>query len=1081
MQQRHIMRVLLACLITAVWLGCNENTGVPTADPNPPTVSITLADTLVNINQGLQFTVSASDNISLRTIGWSVTGAVTKDTLIQFTTTTLTFSESFTITEGFAGGSFEIVATATDGSGNEAAPDTATATVFDDQFPTQTIIFPLDGAQYAAGDIIPLVVLIQDPSGVAEMVGDLFARDQFGRKVVIATATIALATPFPSAVEDTLMVLVPVDLAPGFYELGSVATDGATPQRSGDGPSIVIRVIDTTLPMATFVSPAPAGPIQAVRVGDSVRVQVQLDDTQGLSKVTIDGIAFRGSATLGTDTTVQRFKSKEVNDLNGTTDTLVIRDLNIVTPLDRTPEVAWLRAVVEDTEGNVDTAMVRIDLVAGPGLTITTPADSAQVAPGFNVGVEILAEGNLIAYVGYLTTGVVTDGDTTFFAIGSQPDTTLESFVLPIPLGTTPGFLTLFPVGLDSAGNVGTGAPITIEVVAGGGPADTEPPLILDSLELRVEVDDDVQVKGTDLRGITRLGYIVTNLAGTVVSGDSTDFGGTNTNEQVTFAMRLDTVVSTFPTQLIVTTFGLDGPGNRGANSFDGTTAIAAPGQVDTITVVAGVTKELPTGGLVADGIVNRGLGAAGEVYLTNWERDQLEVFDIATRSFGTPIPIGSRPWGIALWPVDTLGTNANMVMVANSGGTNISIVDMAGRIETRRHALPNFIIQSVESEINPETGQIEEKIEEFDFSDRPQFIGATCRPTDGMTTCAADSIYAVYSTTPTPGQTLPFPNLGTLRWENLTACDPGLGKDCFGFDGIALTGDEPDSAQSHFFWEHATIPPSPDADTLRVIAERSGTFETLLFAEQGRTVNLPSLGFRDTTFVRNSGNFTHTFIGEGGNIGAAFARVMSYDGNRALAYDTTTVITSIDSSVVPPDTTFASFGPSVRDPGISPGTEVRDFIANTAIPVRSIGTNFNGLTNLVRADSIYIINENLRLVGLIAVGGSNYGMDLNFDHAFTADAGGTTGTDGGPGDPNDRMLFAATDNPEIVVYDTWFYGEIASIPIRDPIIGPLRVAELPTGEQFLVGVTAFGVVTVQLPPVLNIFPTPSKWDDKDR
>ncbi|MCH8801185.1 MAG: hypothetical protein IH963_09780, partial [Chloroflexi bacterium] len=75
--------------------------------------------------------------------------------------------------------------------------------------------------------------------------------------------------------------------------------------------------------------------------------------------------------------------------------------------------------------------------------------------------------------------------------------------------------------------------------------------------------------------------------------------------------------------------------------------------------------------------------------------------------------------------------------------------------------------------------------------------------------------------------------------------------------------------------------------------------------------------------------------------------------------------------------------------------------------------------------------------------------------------------TDGDPaGDPNDRMLFAATNQPEIMVYDTWFYGEIASIPIRDPIIGPLRVAELPSGEQFLVGITARGVVTVQLPAV---------------
>ena len=972
MQQRYIMRVL-ACLITVVWWGCNENTGVQTVDPNPPTVSISLVDTLVNVNQGLQFTVNASDNISLLTVGWSVTGAATFDTVVTFTETTTSFSTDVTI-GGFTSGSFEITATATDDSGNEATPDTATARVFD-------------------------------------------------------------------------------------------------------------------LQLATFVLPDPAGAIQAVRVGDSVRVQLQATNSDGLGNITFDGVAFRGSAVLGTDTVVQRFETKVVDDLVGVTDTLIIRDL-LATPGEDAPELVTLRAMVEDGRGNVDTAFVQIQLTTGPALTVTSPADSAQVAAGFNVGVEILAEGSLLAQVGFFTTGALARGDTSFFTIGLQPDTTSESFTLSIPAGTAPEFLTLFPVARDSAGNPGTGLPITIEIVAaGGGAADTEPPLILDSLELRVEVDDDILVKGTDLGGVTRLGYIVTNLSGAVVSGDSTDFGGTNTNEQMTFAMRLDTVVTTFPTQLIVTTFGIDGasPSNRGANSFDGTTAIAAPGQADTITVVAGITQELPTGGLVADAVVNRNLplGAAGEVYLTNWQLDQLEVFDIATRSFGTPIPIGSRPWGIALWPADTLGANANMVMVANSGGTNISIVDMVGRIETRRHALPNFIIQTVESKKDPDTGLIEKEIEEFDFSDRPQFIGATCRPTDLTTTCAADSIYAVYSTTPTPGQTGPFPNLGTLRWENLTACLPDP-SDCG-----SVPAEKP---QSHFFWEHATIPPSTEADTLQVFAERAGVSDTLLFAEEGITVNLPTLAFRDTTFVRNSGNFTHAFIGEGGNIGDAFARVMSYDGNAAIREVFTTLL-EVDTTIVfdttavgPPVvvdtiitiTTVATvFGPSTIDDGISAGSQVRDFIANTAISVRSIGTNFNGQTNLVRADSIYVLNSSLRLTGIVETpSGSNFGMDLNFDHNFSADVRGTSV----PGDSDDRLVFVANDNQEIVAYDTWNFGEVASIPIRDPIIGPLRVARLPSGEQFLVGVTARGVVTVTLPSISNSFLSPpTLWNNRDR
>ena len=1071
MQQRHISRALLACLGTAAWLGCTENRD-PTnpGDSVPPVVSVLLADTLVNINDGLQFTLSGSDNISLLTIGWSITGAVAKDTLITFTTTTPSYSQAFAITEGFTGGTFEIVATASDGSGNEAIPDTATATVFDDRPPTQSIIFPVSGAQYSAGDAIPLVVLVEDPSGVAEMVGDLFSRDQFDRKVVIATDTINPTTPFPSSVEDTLTVQVPADLAPGFYELGTVATDGATPARSGEGPSIVVRIIDTTVPMATFVLPDPTGPVQAVRVGDSTRVRVQLDDTQGLSKVTIDGVSFRGIATLGTDTVVQRFDSKTVNDLNGVTDTLIIRDLN-ATPGDFTAETAFLRAVLEDTEGNVDTAVVQIEIVAGPKLTVTLPADSAQVAPGFNLAVEILAEGQLIAQVGFLTTGVLSAGDTTFFAVGSQPDTTLESYVLAIPAATTPGFLTLFPVGQDSAANLGTGSPITIEVVAGGGPTDTEPPLILDSLDLRVEVDDELVVKGTDLGGVTRLGYIISTLTGTVVSGDSLDFGGTNTNERAAFPMRLDTVVSVFPTQLILTTFGLDGSSNRGANSIDGITAIVAPGAADTLTVVAGITKELPAGGLVADGIVNRNRGAAGEVYLTNHLLNRIEVFDIATRTFVGDIPVGANPWGIALWPRDTLGTNADTIIVANSGGTNVSIVDVLNRVQRRRHDLPDFIIEYVSTEIDPANLIVTEKIERFNFSDRPQFLGSTCRPPTGGTACAPDSVYITYSTTPTDDQGFEYRNRGTLRWENLTACLPDP-SDC---------GTVPaEVPQSHFFWEQAAASgnnPGGAVDTLRVIASRGRSFETLLFAEQGVMVDRVEIAFEDTTFVRNSGNFARTFVGEGGTETGVFARALAYDGQQPLVYDTVFgFIVSIDSTVTPFDTTLANVGPSVRDPGISPGVEMDDFISNTAIPVRSIGTNFNGLTNLVRADSIYVLDNFLRHTGTIAAGSVNPGMDLNFDHSFLAREGGTPGTFTGTGDPDDRLLFAATDDPNIIAFDTFFFGEVANIPIRDPIIGPLRVARLPSGEQFVVGVTSRGVVTVTLPSITNIFPAPPRF-----
>ncbi|PYO42035.1 MAG: hypothetical protein DMD29_04260, partial [Gemmatimonadetes bacterium] len=66
---------------------------------------------------------------------------------------------------------------------------------------------------------------------------------------------------------------------------------------------------------------------------------------------------------------------------------------------------------------------------------------------------------------------------------------------------------------------------------------------------------------------------------------------------------------------------------------------------------------------------------------------------------------------------------------------------------------------------------------------------------------------------------------------------------------------------------------------------------------------------------------------------------------------------------------------------------------------------------------------------------------------------------------------FVARPDGNIDVFDTFFYGKIASIPIRDPIVGPLRVAKDALGNQFLFGVTTTGLVTVQLPAIPNPFP----------
>jgi hypothetical protein len=165
----------------------------------------------------------------------------------------------------------------------------------------------------------------------------------------------------------------------------------------------------------------------------------------------------------------------------------------------------------------------------------------------------------------------------------------------------------------------------------------------------------------------------------------------------------------------------------------------------------------------------------------------------------------------------------------------------------------------------------------------------------------------------------------------------------------------------------------------------------------------------------------------------------------------------------------------------MSMGIDVRDFISNTGSKIQSIATNFNGGTNLVRADSIYYLDEGLRLKGTSCTLGPTLnclvgapGMDMNYNHDFAAGSAGSTAF-GGTRDSTNRVAFAARPDGNIDVFDTFFYGKIKSIPVRDPIIGPLRVSKDIAGRQLLFGITARGLVMVRLPAIPNPNPSPPR------
>jgi len=693
-----------------------------------------------------------------------------------------------------------------------------------------------------------------------------------------------------------------------------------------------------------------------------------------------------------------------------------------------TPVTITAQAI--DGAGNtsgVDTLIMATGNLPPPQVAVLSPFSGSSAVVGKSILVTVMGKAaTKVMSLGLNSTGPVVRNDSVLFASPLLDSTTMQD-TIAIPANAAPGTLTITPFLRDSLGQRAVGPSITINVQTA---AQINSVPVVNQYCVgnsaydnacghvrRVEVTDTVHVEADDPSGISQLGYEVRSTPGGPIDDSSTFVSnGQLTFQPHTFTMKLP--YTNFPTTAYIQVFARNSNGVRAyaklASGLD---------RIDTVTVVAGVTRSLPFGGQVADALYHPG---KDRLYLTNITKNRVEVFNLTDSSFKAPVIVGSRPWGITAWPRDRNGTKGDTLLVANSGGTQISYVDLdAGAsgsgLEVFRYLLPNIIVATITTTTSATSGLPIRVRTVYDFSDRPQYIGATCHQAGGI----CQDVILTYSTTPTPGQPGPFSDLnGTLRWENLTK-------------GVTPAGHS-DSTTSHFFFEQAIGQAGARGDTLEIVRrDADGVGTTTLvpaFSALGSTVvTAQKLAFRDTTFVRNSGDFHRAVFGEGGSV--VNSRAMMYDVERG--YDPTEWWVDL---------------------GVSPPVDVSDFIANTSARMFGVAINFDGGLAAFRADSTYITNPALRLMGIFNTTASNAGLDFHPQN---------TGANSFP--LNTRLAFAASSEPLIEIYDTNCYLRVGTIPIRDPIIGPVTAALRPSGQLVLVGATAKGVVIAQLP---NTFTT---------
>lgn len=455
-------------------------------------------------------------------------------------------------------------------------------------------------------------------------------------------------------------------------------------------------------------------------------------------------------------------------------------------------------------------------------------------------------------------------------------------------------------------------------------------------------------------------------------------------------------------------------------------------------------------GDLVVD--VNRRL-----VYISNQANNSVDAI-----SWGHPsllrtgrALVGAAPRGM------TIENGGNRLIVANSGGTSLSYVDLGSLQETSRYETPNASLWQISAEITRDTVivdgipyeriRVSEVLEFTDFSDRPQFVGQ-------------DATGAVFYSTPgavrwvetAPGWQRP--ESGIMLWPQVVpdnAWGPGRDPDpCWDPDGqiaavpCVIAGVDSikvvEYAQSPFrgtvweFWAHQ--PGNPQAS----FAVRGSELRLILEELQAR-------GARPFMY---QGTWDYSFWETGGNM------FVTSSGNREWVNFADTEAGRVwNWGEIPGPSPIGGPGPRLYDRRISQFVNINDYENNTASePITAVALNHEGSAFVSRSGtSLFFFNNPLRLLGSYAAadiaGGAGVGIH----------PGARLGTAAGS---NLYVDWAAAGSAaaEIVLVETRHFRRVGTVPLLEPLGGPLRVidrlsTDAPDVVAHIFGVTRSGAV----------------------
>ena len=678
-----------------------------------------------------------------------------------------------------------------------------------------------------------------------------------------------------------------------------------------------------------------------------------------------------------------------------------------------------ITTVASSSGGGGDTTGTGGGVNGAPRVRIDSPADTAILYPGRTIPIRVTAiDTNGVLRVDFTVHGAgFTDLSYTWRApTAPAPDSVTREQIIDIPAtAVIDSVITVTATAIDGLSL--SSAPVVKRFTVRVQPADNTPPLVFQRVGGRLEDGSTIVVRANDASPIRLLGYRLLDSVGTVISTDSVyrPAGSRRTLDSAVFVVRFPT---TARGQLAsVVSFAEDTVANvqrvnRGWSVPDN--AILPASTIADATrsfamLVYGHTLVMPAGSRGADIAVDTA-NARQVVYVSNITRNRLDVFNYASLTQLSSVAVGSEPWGMHL------DVARGDLLVGNSGGTNISRVDLGSRTEVGRFNTPNTRAWQVK-EVIDDKGVVRITATEFNYSDRPQYVARSA------------SGYVYYSTKPTttatPGTIRRFVpggerNLQQL-WQYGDRSAPGEYGILDADEVVVIKGLGSTKSDEIIIYDHRSTDTGPmtistrDSNTVRAAATIRAQGGDAVAVE----VDVVSLALTDTTFAAVGGDQRWIGFGEGNRSPAG--RVMLF------------------SDVLLPGNAVSA----------TPGVSVLDLTDNASDQVFGLAINRNSSSVAVQGtDAFYASIDDsdfrfqLRLQGRYVTPGSGSGVAF---HPLN------DGTQSGAA-PVNRATFVAGNEPVVDIVDSYYYRLRGQLPIRSKLYGPIR-AVLPTAAEQAAGI----------------------------